>query len=124
MTATFPSPDPVAARAEMNRQWRTAMANSRAESAARRARVLAHEDLAKRLTEPPLRLSNPQRWSGWIPPRTLAEDTCAECARDRRACRGRPHLARVNDSPYRRALVEIAAEALRRETAADAAGAA
>lgn len=77
-----------------------------------------HQDLAQRLTQPPLRLSDPSRWSGWIPPRTLAEEACTSCAtgKSHPACRGWPHHARVNDSPIRRQLVEIASEALRRES--------
>lgn len=81
----------------------------------RRARVLSHPDLVKRLTEPPLRMTDPNRWTGWIPPRTLPADICGRaCGRDHRPCSNQ-HAARFNTSPYRRALVEIAAEAYRRE---------
>lgn len=96
--------------------WRQAVAKSKRESQARRERVLAHEDLAQRLTLPPLRLSAPSRWSGWIPPRLLAEDACTHCERGSTICRGWPHRARVNDSPVRRQLVDIASEAMRRES--------
>lgn len=96
--------------ASFSRMWRDALAQSKQESRARRARVLAHDDLTKRLAQ---LMSDPKQWSGWIPPRTLPEDTCTHCARGRR-CHG-AHRARVNDSPRRAALVEIATEALRRE---------
>lgn len=100
------------------RLWRQAVAKSQEASQARRVRVLQQPDLTRRLTEPPLRLSDPARWSGWIPPKTLAEDTCVNCGSGdpRPICRGWPHRARVNDSPVRRQLVEIAAEAMRRES--------
>lgn len=101
------------------RLWRKAKADSKRDSQARRDRVLTHEDLAQRLTEPPLRLSHPARWSGWIPPRLLAEEACTHCQRDSRrpACRDQPHRpARFNGSPIRRQLVEIAAEAMARES--------
>ncbi len=84
-------------------------------SAGHRARVLAHPDLVKRLTEPPLRLTDPARWTGRIPPRLLPDEACGRaCGRDHRPCTNQ-HRARFNTSPYRRALVEIAAEAYRRE---------
>lgn len=100
------------------RQYREARAASKSESQARRDRVLAHPDLAKRLTQPPLSLSQPTKWSGWIPPRLLAEDACTHCnssGGDRR-CRDWPHRARFNDSATRRQLVDIASEAMARES--------
>lgn len=121
MTAALPGlerdgDDVGGGRAAVVKAWRSAGARSRQASIERRARVLAHPDLARRLTEPPLALSEPGRWSGWIPPRQLAEQACAVCvARGPAwACRGREHLAPVNDSPFRAQLVDIAAEAMRR----------
>jgi hypothetical protein len=109
-------PEPETVRPVM-RLWREAKAKSKDESQARRARVLGHDDLAQRLTLPPLRLSHPARWSGWIPPRLLAEESCAHCGpRGDRRCRDQPHRARVHDSPIRRQLVEIATEAMARES--------
>jgi hypothetical protein len=97
--------------------WRKTKAVAKMESEARRARVLAAPDLARRLTLPPLRLSRPEHWNGWIPPRTLPEECCAHCgASGGRPCRDRPHRSRVNDSPIRRQLVEIATEAMARES--------
>lgn len=85
-------------------------------ASARRARVLAHPDLVQRLTERPLRFTDPYRWNGWIPPRSLPEEPCgSECGRHSRGACSATHQASLNDSPYRRALVEIAAEAYRRE---------
>lgn len=69
----------AADRRPVFRAWRNAITTSKRESQARRARVLAHEDLAQRLTHPPLSLSTPQRWSGvGIPSRTLPEESCAQ----------------------------------------------
>jgi hypothetical protein len=109
----------IAQRRPVIRMWQEARARSKQESSARQARVLAHPDLARRLTDPPLKLSDPGRWSGWIPPKTLAEEACKSCdgGDPRPACRGWPHRSRLNDSPVRRQLVEIAAEAMRREQA-------
>jgi hypothetical protein len=106
----------IGPRAAVLRMYKQARARSKQDSAVRRARVLAHPDLARRLTDPPLRLSDPSRWSGWIPPKTLAEECCVHCAgsNPRPPCRGCPHRTRANDSPIRRQLVEIVAEALRR----------
>jgi hypothetical protein len=49
---------------------RLAVLTSLQASAARRARVLRHEDIAQRLLEPPLRYSRPEVWNGYIPPAT------------------------------------------------------
>ncbi len=97
--------------------WRDALVSSKEASQRRRERVLSHEDLAKRLTEPPLALSDPRRWSGWIPPRTAPEECCSSCgtASTRPPCRGWEHRSRVADSPVRRQLVLIVAEAMARE---------
>jgi hypothetical protein len=74
-----------------------AVAAARDANAHRRAAVLAHPDLAARLTQPPLSYSRPERWNGYIPPRLWREEP--------------------NTSPQRAALVEIAAEAMARELA-------
>lgn len=95
------------------RLWQDAIAERKRESAARRARVLAHPDLAQQLTEPPLRLTNPLCWNRFVPPQRLSEETCTQCERDSRRCT-RPHRSRVNDSPVRRQLVAIATEAMSR----------
>jgi hypothetical protein len=104
---------------EIGRAWVAAVAQSKAESAARRQRVLAHEDLVAQLQAPPLHIKTPEKWSGWVPPRTMPEQTCNFCrAGDR--CHDVDHLARTNDSPRRAALVAIATEALSREQQAAA----
>ncbi|GAB3213300.1 hypothetical protein GCM10027294_43570 [Marinactinospora endophytica] len=61
----------------------------------RRAAVLAHPDLADRLTKHPLFYTRPEQWHGYIPPEQW---------------HGVP-----NNSPERAALVEIYDEALRRQ---------
>lgn len=70
---------------------------ARDENDRRRRLVLAHEDLAKRLTEPPLAHSAPERWTGFVPPATCA--------------------GAINTSPVRAQLVAIVAEAERRARA-------
>jgi hypothetical protein len=97
------------------------------ECAERRARVLKHPDLAKRLTEPPLGYSDPAHWNGWVPPRLTDPGSTGESLLMPRLDRGggisyrfnqlghRTTGEQVNDSPRRAALVDIAAEALRRE---------
>src|SRR5258708_27557204 len=89
------------------------------ECAERRARVLKHPDLAKRLTEPPISYAKATQWNGWIPPRAIDFEATREVLRD---STGYPNKAgrvalgeRQNDSPRRTALVELAAEAWRRE---------
>jgi len=99
----------------MAREWGDAQAQSVEESRARAARVLAYPDLVKRLAEQPAALRDPHKWNGWIPPRTVPEVECGDrCGVHQRPCTNR-HFAPANDSPIRKQLVEIAAEALRRE---------
>lgn len=75
--------------------WESARVKAREQAAQRRGRVLAHADLADRLTAPPLGYARPDQWSGYVPPATWQETR--------------------NDSARRAALVDICAEALRRE---------
>lgn len=88
-----------------SRRGRHAIASVQAELQgvrARRTRVLAHPDLAARLART-LRLTRASNWNGYVPP-------------------GTDSAGRVNTSPIRTALVEIATEAMRRERAAGGAG--
>ncbi|WP_098960467.1 hypothetical protein [Pseudonocardia sp. N23] len=102
---------------DFQRLWAEQAARAHEENQARRDRVLAHEDLAKALTQPPYAISDPRRWSGWIPPRTDPPQVCGpSCGKHHNPCNWTQHRARINDSPIRAQLVEIAAEALRRET--------
>lgn len=64
-------------------------------SAADRERILRYPDLAARLCEPPLNYKTPSQWTGFIPP-----EVCEQ---------------RLNLSPERGALVELAQEAYRRD---------
>lgn len=82
-------------RRSMRAALESARAEAREQAAQRRARVLAHADLADRLTAPPLGYARPEQWNGYVPPATWQE-------------------AR-NGSARRAALVELCAEALRRE---------
>lgn len=96
--------------------WTAKAAESRDASTTRRDRVLAHPDLVARMKKAPLLMAEPEKWTGWIPPRTDPEDTCGGCSASYGQCTTTQHRARMNDSPIRRELVEISAEALRRET--------
>lgn len=71
------------------------MRDGAARNAHQRTAILAHPDLAKKLTEPPISLARPEQWSGYIPPAV----TCTNA---------------INPSPVRAALWAIAAEAERR----------
>lgn len=74
--------------------WTRAHEEARARLTANRTAVLAHPDLAQRLTEPPLSYPRAEQWNGGVPPETF----------------GGEH----NGSARREALVEIVAEAARR----------
>lgn len=79
-------------------------ARHRAELADRKALVLRHPDLAARLCERPIGHSRPEVWNGWIPPEVWQ--------------------GQRNDSPVRSALLDIVAEAERRESQSGQMGAA
>jgi hypothetical protein len=74
---------------------RISCAQATSERINRRAQVLRHEDLAKKLTQQPLNFTKPEHWNGAIPPETWRE--------------------MPNDSPLRPALLALVAEAQRRE---------
>lgn len=61
----------------------------------RRNVVLKYPDLAARLTQPPLDYARPDQWNGYVPPETYGNA--------------------LNLCPRREALVEILAEAQRRD---------
>lgn len=63
----------------------------REDIAARRINVLAHADLAEKLTQPPIGYKQPEQWNGYIPPDTSE--------------------GRHNRSPRREALLELVDEA-------------
>lgn len=71
--------------------WR----DGRAKAAERKALILRHPDLAKKLTEPPLGYQRPDQWSGAIPPETWN--------------------GVANDSPLRPVILALLAEAEARE---------
>ena len=89
------TPDKQHARRNVRAVWESARATAREQAAQRRERVLAHADLADRLTAPPLCYPRPEQWTGYVPPATWQETR--------------------NDAARRAALVDICAEALRRE---------
>lgn len=78
--------------------WRKELTDAARRTADRKAAVLAHPDLAERLTQPPLNFARPDQWNGGIPPETVGGTR--------------------NDSDRRAALVEITEEALRRNQSA------
>lgn len=57
--------------------------------------VLAHPDLAAKLTQQPLDYTRPEQWNGFVPPELWN--------------------GQINDSPRRAALVELVDEAMRRD---------
>jgi hypothetical protein len=65
------------------------------DAAANRKAVLAHPDLAERLTRPLLGYSKPEQWNGFVPPEQFGQQ--------------------INDSPRRAALVAILDEAFARD---------
>jgi hypothetical protein len=85
--------------------WIKLLADSKRETQERRKRILSYPDLAEKLMQPPLSLTDPAKWNGYISPKTLPSSD------------GNPY-DEVNDSPVRRQLVAIATEALKRENEA------
>jgi hypothetical protein len=71
------------------------MAAARTEAAHRRGLVLRHPDLAAQLTVAPCRFSKPEFWNGFIPPAQWGQ--------------------KINTDPSRRVLLELVAEAERRQ---------
>jgi hypothetical protein len=63
--------------------------------------VLKHADLAERLTHAPLKYKSAEQWNGYVAPAAGPWGPGGGWVQ--------------NDSPYRRAIVEIASEAYRRE---------
>lgn len=96
---------------EILAQYRLLAAQAREEQTVRRSRVLRHEDLRKRLTEPPIGYERPEQWSGYVAPKLLPQGG------------DDAHTAVVNTCPRRRALVALCAEALSRERAEQVAAA-
>lgn len=79
---------------DIKRMYRDEIAKSAAENDRRKALVLKHDDLAKRLTEPPVGFARPDCWTGFVPMEHNA--------------------AGLNRSPIRQALAALVAEAERR----------
>lgn len=88
----------------------------------RRAAVLRYPDLAARLRERPLALTDPHTWNGFIPPQRGAVQACVHCehgrARRWATCDRHAHGQPGNHSAVRTQLLEIEAEAWRRDEAA------
>lgn len=95
---TSPNPlayDRIAAR------LKPVMDEARQTTAANRAAVLAHPDLAKKLTEPPLGYARPEQWNGFVPAKLTPTEDGYE----------------LNDSGRRRAFVALIEEAHARAAA-------
>lgn len=84
---------------DLREALRQLQTDARAACKHNRATVLAHPDLAERLTEPPCRFTTAEMWTGYIPPAYLE---------------GRYGEAIPNNSPYRAQLVALVDEAARR----------
>lgn len=81
--------------------YRRRAAEAREANEVRRACVLKHEDLRERLCQQPLNFARPEQWSGYVAPKTDPAEAGGQ--------------SRINTASRRAALVEISAEALRRE---------
>lgn len=92
--------------------WKIARDQSKKDSAARRALVLRHPDLAQKLCSQLIGYSRPENWNGWIPPATVPDMSAGA---EGPTTSGPGYMP--NDSPRRAALVALVAEAERRETA-------
>lgn len=90
----------------MHEDWNDVVAEARKRCRARRARVLAHPQIAAKLTQPPLRYRDPSFWTGYIPPKIIEG----------------PSGPIENRSPERRALIEICNEVIEAERQAAAGG--
>lgn len=89
--------DTTAAYEGIGELWRRQHADAMARREANRAAVLAHPDLAERLTQPPIGYTKPEQWHGGTGPDTFNGGH--------------------NDSPRHAALAELVAEAMRRAEA-------
>jgi hypothetical protein len=76
--------------------WDQAIAEEREQCSNRRARVLAHPDIAQRLTDRPMSYARPDQWTGYIPPYLVSGE-------------------KVNSSPIRHQLVAICVAVNQRE---------
>ncbi len=86
-------------------------AEARAAAAERRRRVLAHPDLAQRLTQQPLNFSSPGRWTGYVPPATGFWGPVSDSGIDS----GGPDHEVANNSPCYFALRELGRAVAERE---------
>jgi|SRR5215471_1980382 len=101
------------------RTWlRQILAEAHRRTLARRERVLRYPDLAARLTEPPLNYARPEQWNGFVPPRwgqladpEVLRSPVGEANKHGKRAKGRQD----SDTPYRQALITIAAEAWTRD---------
>lgn len=76
-----------------SREWRTAAKAAREERQENRRLILAYPDIAAKLCDPPLDYTQPDRWTGHIPPRYDAERIDG--------------VTPLNTSPRRAALLEL-----------------
>lgn len=83
--------------------WAQPIREAREACEARRARVLAHPDIADLLTKPPLKFARPEQWTGYIAPAVIES--------------GRGTV--TNTSPRRAALIAICQAVAEREREAD-----
>ncbi|GAA0637547.1 hypothetical protein GCM10009535_12440 [Streptomyces thermocarboxydovorans] len=93
---TFADARTLKEQGDLGRFIKHHMAEAQRAAAYRRSLVLRYPDLAAKLTQPPIGHTSPQMWNGYIPPAT--------------DCRGA-----INTAPCRPALLELVAEAERRQ---------
>lgn len=107
----------------VNSEYRRAVANSASACAERRARVLAHPDVAIMLTWPPLSFPSPELWTGYVPPAWGPWGSAVR--RQRQGRRGQDLYFDdiddvANDAPEYLALLEVGHALREREAAGDA----
>lgn len=108
----------LAASKERKQELAAIRARHHEDNQARRTRVLTHKDLREAMERQPIGYSDASRWNGYVPPRTDPELACGRrCGLGGLPCRNE-HMTPANTSLRRRALIEVGAEALRREKAA------
>lgn len=102
----------------VNELYAIVSAQARDECAQRKARVLAHPDLARRLVTE-LGYQRPEQWNGYVPPLIINPGASEVLTHNGTPNRngGRSAGQQQNDSPRRAALIAICREAYKREQA-------
>jgi hypothetical protein len=101
-------------RRSLTKLYAEAQAAAEAEHAERRKLVLGFDDLAKRLTQQPVRYASPEQWNGYIPPLMVEGPHNDRTHRDsmtRNPSPQRVHLVAICHEAYARTFGEEAGRA-------------